>query len=72
MESATQNPVWATKHVFSDIEHDEVLNSRLDVTVWNFSHALRHECIGMYVKTVIFFQKKGRNFDEIIAEQYSI
>ena len=46
VESATQTPVWATKHVFTDIEHEEVLNTKLDVTVWNFSHNVKHECIG--------------------------
>ena len=46
VESASQSPVWATKHVFSDIELDQVLNAKIDLTVWNFSNNPKHECIG--------------------------
>ena len=46
VEPATQNPVWAGKHVFPNIAHEDIPNVQLDVTVWNFSHSGQHECIG--------------------------
>ena len=46
VESANQNPVWAGKHVFPNIAHEDIGSVQLDVTVWNFSHSAQHECIG--------------------------
>ena len=48
VESATQNPVWAAKHVFANISHQDFLDVQLQVSVWNFSNTVQHECIGMY------------------------
>ena len=46
VESATQNPVWASKHVFANISHQDFLDVQLQVSVWNFSNNVQHECIG--------------------------
>ena len=46
VEEPSQNPVWATKHVFPNIAPEELNEVQLDVTVWNFSHSVQHECIG--------------------------
>ncbi len=32
--------------MFSDVEHDEAVSTQIEVTVWNFSHNVKHECIG--------------------------
>ena len=58
VESASQSPVWGAKHVFSDIEREELLYAKLDITVWNFSHAPKHECIGTYNICLGSFFKK--------------
>ena len=57
VESASQSPVWGAKHVFSDIEREELLYAKLDITVWNFSHAPKHECIGKILVWLHFFQR---------------
>ena len=56
VESASQSPVWGAKHVFSDIEREELLYAKLDITVWNFSHAPKHECIGKILVWLHFFK----------------
>ena len=48
VESATQNPVWAAKHVFANISHQDFLDVQLQVSVWNFSNTVQHDCIGTY------------------------
>ena len=54
VESATQNPVWAAKHVFANISRQDFLDVQLQVSVWNFSNNIQHECIG---KNIFVFQQ---------------
>ena len=56
VEPANQNPVWAGKHVFPNIAHEDIGSVQLDVTVWNFSHSAQHECIGNIL--IVFLMKK--------------
>ena len=65
VESASQSPVWGAKHVFSDIEREELLYAKLDITVWNFSHAPKHECIGTYNICLGSFFKKIHRFKNV-------
>lgn len=46
VEESTPHPIWSKKHVFSNVEHDEFLSSQVEVSVWNFSHSVKHECLG--------------------------
>ncbi len=40
--------MWTQKHVFPNLDRDEVYEGQIEVTLWNFSHTVKHECIGEY------------------------
>ena len=46
VESATPHPTWGQKHSFSGLDQEELFGAQIEVTVWNFSHTSKHECIG--------------------------
>jgi hypothetical protein len=46
VEPATPHPIWTHKHVFSNLDREEVYEGQVEVTLWNFSHTVKHECVG--------------------------
>ena len=46
VESATPHPTWGQKHSFNGLDREELFRAQIEVTVWNFSHTSKHECIG--------------------------
>ncbi|XP_059089907.1 uncharacterized protein LOC131885769 isoform X2 [Tigriopus californicus] len=46
VEESTPHPIWRTKHLFTDLERDELNASQLEISVWNYSNAVKHECLG--------------------------
>lgn len=50
VEQSTPRPIWSTKHIFSGVECDEAAAGQLEVSLWNFSHSVKHECLGEWEK----------------------
>ena len=47
VDNSSQNPVWSTKHVFPNIDPESLIDAKLDVAVWHFSHnAKQQQCLG--------------------------
>ena len=53
VEDATPHPVWRMKHLFS-LDQEEAYACKLEVSVWNYSHSGKHECLGEGRKVQLF------------------
>ncbi len=43
---STPHPVWRKKHLFPNVEREEFYASKVEVSVWSFSHSPQHDCLG--------------------------
>ncbi len=53
VDNSSQNPVWSTKHAFPNIDPESLIDAKLDVAVWHFSHsAKQQQCLGKASLTI--------------------
>ena len=46
IEGSTTQPLWGKKHVFANVEREEFVSSKLEVSVWSYGQAGSSQCLG--------------------------